>query len=86
MTADQLTTAREKLGRLWGLKRDLRMAELGRALRLPSADPGQSIRDYENGLAKIPGPVQVAVEMMLAGALPPDGLDAIRANGAYAAA
>jgi len=78
MTPADLTAAREALGQRWGLGRPLRMAELGRVLRLPGKDPGQSIRDYESGETRISGPVSVAVEMMLQGAQPPDGLRAIR--------
>lgn len=77
MTPNELRAARDTLGRLWGLGRPLRMAEMGRALRLSGRDPGASIRDYERGTTKISGPVSVAVEMMLAGAHPPDGLSVI---------
>jgi hypothetical protein len=53
------------------------MAEMGRALRLGGRDPGASIRDYERGTTRISGPMSVALDMMLKGALPPDGLDAL---------
>lgn len=79
MTADQLRNARATLGQLWGLGRPLHMSEMGRALRLGGRDPGASIRDYERGKTKISGPMSVAVEMMLKGALPPDGLDTLGA-------
>lgn len=78
MTPDQLRDARARLGSMWGLGRPLRMSEMGRALRLGGTDPGRSIRDYERGKTSISGPMSVAVEMMLAGALPPDGLDALK--------
>lgn len=78
MTPETLREARATLGNLWGLGRPLKMAELGRALRLGGRDPGESINDYERGKTRISGPLAVAVEMMLAGALPPDGLDAIK--------
>jgi hypothetical protein len=74
MTGPELRDARARLGALWGLGRPLHMSELGRALRLAGRDPGASIRDYERGTTKISGPVSVAVDMMLAGTLPPDGL------------
>ena len=74
MTPDQLRSARETLGNAWGLCRPLFMSELGRALRLGGRDPGQSIRDYERGNTRISGPMSVAVEMMLSGSLPPDGI------------
>lgn len=79
MTPDQLRDARDRLGLMWGLGRPLHMSEMGRALRLSGRDPGASIRDYERGTTRISGPVSVAVEMMLAGSLPPDGLDALKA-------
>lgn len=78
MNGEQLRDARSRLGDLWNLGRPLQMSELGRALRLSGADPGQSIRDYERGATRISGPVSVAVEMMLNGALPPDGLDCLK--------
>ena len=78
MTPDQLRDARARLGLMWGLGRPLHMSEMGRALRLSGRDPGASIRDYERGTTRISGPVSVAVEMMLAGALPPGGLEALK--------
>jgi hypothetical protein len=78
MSPDQLRNARATLGEMWGLGRPLHMSEMGRALRLGGRDPGESIRDYERGATRISGPVSVAVEMMLAGMIPPDGIEAIR--------
>jgi len=77
MTGDELRDARATLGALWGFGRPLHASELGRALRLGGRDPGESIRDYERGKTKISGPMSVAVEMMLSGALPPGGVAAI---------
>lgn len=74
MTSEELYGAREKLGRMWGKGRPLHASEMGRALRLGGRDPGESIRDYERGKTAISGPLSVAVEMMLAGMLPPDGV------------
>lgn len=74
MTPGELRDARQALGELWGFGRPLHASELGRALRLGGRDPGESIRDYERGKTKISGPMSVAVEMMLAGALPPGGV------------
>lgn len=79
MTGPELYAARSTLGHMWGLGRPLRMAEMGRALRLSGRDPGASIRDYERGTTRISGPMAVAVQMMLAGALPPDGLECLKA-------
>lgn len=74
MTGDELKEARRTLGALWGKGRPLHMSEMGRALRMSGKDPGQSIRDYERGTTKISGPIATAVEMFLAGMLPPDGI------------
>jgi hypothetical protein len=74
MTPTELHAARRTLGELWGKGRPLKASELGRALRLGGKEPGQSIRDYERGVTKISGPISVAVQMMLNGALPPDGI------------
>ena len=78
MTGDDLRNARAALGELWGLGRPLKMSELGRALGLGGADPGQSIRDYERGTTKISGPIRNLVTLYLRGVLPPDGLDVIK--------
>jgi hypothetical protein len=74
LTPEELRDARRALGELWGYGRPLHASEMGRALRLGGRDPGESIRDYERGKTRISGPMSVAVEMMLRGALPPDGL------------
>ena len=74
MTPDKLYDARAVLGRMWNKGRPLHASELGRALRLGGRDPGASVRDYERGKTTISGPLSVAVEMMLNGALPPDGI------------
>lgn len=74
MTPESLYNARRTLGSMWGLGRPLKASELGRALRLGGRDPGESIRDYERGKTRISGPMSVAVEMMLAGAKPPEAL------------
>lgn len=79
MTGNEMKQARVDLGRRW-FGRPLHQAELGRALRLAAADPGQSIRKYEDGKTPISGPIEVAVTMMLGGALPPDPLDRIKTH------
>ena len=70
MTPSEFRDARAGLGRMWGLGRPLHMSELGRVLRLQGRDPGASVRDWERGHTPISGPVQVAVEAMLAGFKP----------------
>lgn len=81
MNGNQLRDARAKLGAMWGLKRPLHMSEMGRALRLSGRDPGSSVRDWERGNGPT-GPASVAVEMMLAGAMPPDPIGKVLAPGA----
>jgi len=78
MTPAQLTAARATLGQMWRLGRPVLMSELGRVLRAPARDPGEQIANYEAGRTRIPGGTSVAIDMMLAGALPPDGLAALR--------
>lgn len=58
MTAAEFAAARAAL--------KMTMAELGRALELEGRDPGQTIRRYETGARAVPGPVRVAVRLMLA--------------------
>lgn len=82
VTPAELHAARRTFGEMWGLGRPLHASELGRALRLSGKDPGQSIRDYETGKTGISGPISVAIDMMLAGALPPDGIGALKASPA----
>ena len=76
MTRNQLIAARKKLGQMAGLDRPLHKSELGRALRLQGRDPGASVHDWERK-GTITGPASVAIEMMLAGAEPPDGWEAV---------
>jgi hypothetical protein len=71
MSGAQVRKASATLGRLYGLERPLYAAELGRLLRLTGRDPGQTVLNWESGKRAISGPVAVAVELMLAGALPP---------------
>lgn len=77
MGAPELVAALDRLGRAWGLDRPLHNSELARALRLGGRDPGRSVQDWVTGKTAITGPVQVAILMMLAGAMPPDPLDTI---------
>lgn len=78
MTGDDLTAARRALGIAWGFGRPLHMSEMGRACRLSGKDPGQSIRDYEAGKTKISGPLSALIELYLRGAMPVDGLPALK--------
>lgn len=77
MTGDEIESSKSTLGTAWGLGRPLHNAELARALRLGGRDPGRSVQDYITGKTSISGPVSVAIEMMLAGAMPPDPLELI---------
>jgi hypothetical protein len=73
MTGEEIVAARARLGELWGLGRPLHRSELGRVLRLRSRDPGNLVARWERG-SVIPGPATAAIDMMLAGAPPPNGL------------
>lgn len=75
MTGKDLRAARRTLGEMWGLGRPIKMAELGRILRLRGQRIDETIHDWERGSGPS-GPASVAIEMMLAGAKPP-GLDEI---------
>lgn len=77
MNGKDIRKARAQLGKLWGLDRPLRAAELGRLLRLQGRDPGATVLAWEAG-TPIFGPVSLAIEMMLAGAKPSTMDDAIR--------
>jgi hypothetical protein len=57
MTGADLERARQAL--------DMTAADLGRALRLGGRDPGRYVRSWETGAAPVPGPVAVALELML---------------------
>ena len=73
----RLKTAMRELGQLWGLRRNVRPAELGRALRLGPGDPGGTVRNWLENKTGMPGPASMAIEMMLLGALPADGLESV---------
>lgn len=77
MTGREIRNARSKLGKLWGLDRPLHASELARALRLQGRDPGATVLAWEAG-TPVSGPVSVAIEMMLAGAVPPTRAEALR--------
>jgi len=74
MDGREIWEARQVLGEMWGLGRNVSWDELGRALRLAGSDVGQSMRDYERGKTVISGPVSVCLDLFLSGVLPPDGL------------
>ena len=72
MTPEAVIAARRKLGRLWGLPRELTRGELGCVLRLRGKNPSESIREMEEGRTRISGTMSLAIEAMLAGWLPAD--------------
>ncbi len=74
MNPEDLAAARRTLGEMWGKGRPLHLSEMAQALRLGGRDPAESVRDYERGKTRISGPMSVAIEMMLQGAAPPDGV------------
>jgi hypothetical protein len=72
---ESIVRALHDLGHKWGLGRPLGPAELGRAMSLCPSDPGILVRHWRDERKPVPGPVWTCMEMFLAGALPPDGLD-----------
>jgi DNA-binding transcriptional regulator YiaG len=60
MTPAELKSARKRLG--------MTQRQLAEALRLKGKDPTATVRAWENERRPITGPVQVAVELMLASA------------------
>jgi hypothetical protein len=66
-----ITTARAQLGEMWGLKRDLHRAELGRLLGLTGRDPGAAVKEWEEFRAPVSGPVSLCITLLLLGAKPP---------------
>lgn len=62
--------ARERLGRAWGLGRQLTRAEMARALKLSDKHGGSHISKLESDSATLSGPVRTAIELMLDGGVP----------------
>jgi DNA-binding transcriptional regulator YiaG len=57
MTAAELIAARQALG--------LTAAALGRTLLLETRDPGEAVRRWETGVTPVPGPVTIAVRLLV---------------------
>lgn len=72
LSEDDLWTARERLGDMWGLCRPLKPAELARVLRMRGANAGRKITAWESGEARITGPASMAIEALLDGWKPND--------------
>lgn len=70
MTGIDVTEARARLGKVWGLDRAVTKRELGRALALSEKYGDEHVAKMENGKSAISGPIEVAIRMMLAGAKP----------------
>lgn len=70
MTPAELTAARATLGERWGYGRPIYASELGRILRRRGRDPGSAVTKWERGTRRVPGTVALAIELMLAGAVP----------------
>jgi hypothetical protein len=70
MTGQEVYEARQDLGYAWGLGRPLFAAELGRVLKLTGREPGQQVLRWEAGKARVPGPAEVALQLMLRGSMP----------------
>lgn len=74
-----LMEVRDTLGHAWGFDRPLTRTELARALNLSEAHGGDYLSRVEKGSANIGGATEVAIRMMLDGALPFTLGDVIRA-------
>ncbi len=75
MTGAELQKAMIQLGRMWGWKRAPCATELGRALKCPSKDPGEAIRNALHRRDElVDWRLAGAIEMCLNGALPPGGI------------
>jgi hypothetical protein len=72
MTGSELEDVRLAIGVAWGLKRPLHRVEVGRLLRLGGRDRGGTVRSWEHGRTKIPGPAIAALQALLDGWRPHD--------------
>lgn len=59
-----------RLGEMWGLERSLTRTELARALNLSDKSGGNYIARMERVSVEVTGPLECALRMMLAGAIP----------------
>lgn len=71
--AVDVATAREKIGKVWGLERAVTKAELARALKLSRDHGGDYVTKLEKG-ATMSGPVEVAIRALMFG-YPPDNME-----------
>lgn len=78
MSDFNVTEAREKLGKVWGLGRPVTKRELGRALGLSEKYGDEHVAKMENGKSAVSGPIEVAIRMMLKGAKPHTMEDVIK--------
>jgi len=74
MRGADVTEARRALGALWGKRRALTAAELGRALGYAGVAPGRAVRAAETGEAALSPQAARLVALYLRGVLPPDGI------------
>ena len=71
MTPTKLEAALGRLGSIWELGRPATQLELAKALRIEGVHPGRTVYRWLTAEYAIPGPVAVAVELMLSGAVTP---------------
>lgn len=74
MRGAEATEARRALGALWGKRRALSAAALGRALGYAGRDPGRAVRAAEMGEAALSPQAARLIALYLRGVLPPDGI------------
>lgn len=65
-----IADVRQRLGQIWGLKRPVTKAELGRALGLSPKYGGEHVGKWEKNKAPVPLAAEVPLRMMLDGAKP----------------
>ena len=78
MTPADLTAARAARAPCGAWAASCAWPSWGACCASPRPIPANRSATHEAGVTRIPGSVAVAVQMMLSGAMPPDGLDAIR--------
>jgi len=81
MQPEEVRAARERLGELWGIGRDLTPIELARSLGLSPTNGNDHVLNMERGKSKVSGPIEILIGLYLKGAVPPDDVEIFKARG-----